>query len=57
MKERLEETDDFEIALGVAALAPPEVYRELQEGIRRGETAEQINRRLDRYREKPKYDL
>ena len=58
MKGKLEEIDedDFELALGRAALAPREVYQELQEGIMRGETAEQIDRRLDKYREKPKYN-
>lgn len=54
MKERLEETEDFEVALGVAALVPKEVYIRI-EGELRGETAEQIERRLDRYKESMMY--
>ena len=53
MAERLD--DDFELALGVAVLSSPGVYRTIAEGVERGETAEQIDRKLDRYRVTPKY--
>jgi len=42
--------DEFELALGVATLAPPEAGREIEYGLMKGETAEQINRRLNKYR-------
>lgn len=56
MTEDLEtNVDDFEVDIGVAALAPPEAYRIISDGLMGGKTGEQIERELNVYREKPEY--
>jgi len=56
MPEKLEgQLDEFELSLGLATLAPPEIHRIISRGIMMGETPEEIDRKLDAYREMPKY--